>query len=71
MVLLAAAAFVSCAQRPASRFVQPLSPAVDVEHIEDATLPASFTSDDFNWRNGRLSLTFFHEDLYDAVEVNA
>lgn len=71
MVLLAAAAFVGCAQRPASRFVRPLSPAVDAGHIENATLPASFTADDFNWKDGRLSLTVFQEDLYDAVEVNA
>jgi len=59
-----------CTEKPVHQLVKPLPASVDVCDIQDATVPAVFTCDDFNWMGGNLALTVFEEDLYDAVEVS-
>jgi len=68
--IVIASAMIGCAEKPMNKFVKPLPASVDVSNIQDATVPAEFTSDDFNWMGGNLSMTVFQEDLYDVVDVH-
>jgi len=59
-----------CTEKPVRQLVKPLPASVDVCDIQDATVPAAFTCNDFNWMGGNLTMTVYEEDLYDAVEVS-
>ena len=50
--------------------VKPFPVSFDTAGPEDGTYPASFTSDDFRWMGGNLTMTVYSEDLYDAVEIS-
>lgn len=51
------------------KLVRPLPAGIDIDNLEDCTVPAAFTKDDFRWMGGNLRLTVYSKDLYDAVEV--
>lgn len=51
-------------------FVRPLPPGIDVNNLQDCTVPAAFTCDDFRWMGGNLRMKVYNMDLYDAVEVS-
>ncbi len=52
------------------RFIAPLPSGLDLENLQDCTVPAAFTSDDFRWMGGNLRMTVFSKDLYDAVDIS-
>ncbi len=47
----------------------PLPSGLEIDALTDCTVPAKFTSNDFRWMGGNLTMKVFSEDLYDAVEV--
>ena len=57
----------SCSTSSGHKTIKPLPAGYSVEHLTDCTVPAAFTSSDFN--DSVLTMTVFSEDLYDAVEV--
>lgn len=68
-VTLAAALVLSCAPK-AHKMISPLPYGIDADNLLDCTVPAAFTSDDFRWMGGNLSMTVYGMDLYDAVELS-
>ena len=52
------------------RLVAPLPAGIAVDNLQDCTIPAAFTPEDFNWMGGNLKMTVYNQDLYDAVEVS-
>lgn len=52
------------------RLIAPLPSGLDVDKMKDSTVPAKFTSDDFQWMGGKLRMTVYSKDLYDAVEIS-
>lgn len=54
----------------AHRFIAPLPSGLDVDNLQDCTVPASFTADDFRWMGGNLRMVVYSKDLYDAVEIS-
>lgn len=69
IMLLSAAIICSCGQKTAPKLVSPLPSGLEIDALTDCTVPARFTSDDFRWMGGNLTMTVFSEDLYDAVEL--
>ena len=59
-----------CTKKVAYQMVKPLPAPYAVNQLQDATVPASFSSKDISWGNGKLSMEVFSEDLYDAVAVS-
>lgn len=66
---LLAMSLCGCAHKTTFQMVKPL-PAISLENIKDATLPAEFSDKDFDWMGGNLRLTVYSEDLYDAVQIS-
>ena len=60
----------SCSKKMAYQMVKPLPAPYEVNKLQDATVPASFSSMDISWEIGKLSMEVFSEDLYDAVAVS-
>lgn len=52
------------------KLIAPLPSGLDLDNLQDCTVPASFTSDDFRWMGGNLRMTVYSKDLYDAVEIS-
>lgn len=69
-LFVAAALFAGCSQPAVHQCVKPYPAAVQLDSLADCTVPASFTSDDFRWMGGNLTMTVYSEDLYDAVDVS-
>jgi len=69
-----ALAFCGCTQKKVTEAgtscVRTLPTGIDLSHLTDATVSASFSTDDFNWMGGNLKLTIHAEQLYDAVELH-
>lgn len=59
-----------CEQKRAMKCISPMPTGLEVEALTDCTVAASFTTDDFGWMGGNLTMTVYAEDLYDAVEVS-
>ena len=68
-MLLIAAIACSCGPKTAPKLLSPLPSGLEIDALTDCTVPAKFTSDDFRWMGGNLTMKVFSEDLYDAVEV--
>lgn len=68
-ILVASLIICGCTQKPMYKRITPLPAAYNIKSLDDATVPASFSSDDFHWMGGNLSMTVYNEDLYDAVEI--
>ena len=56
-------------QMAENKQIAPLPANIEVGKLQDCTLPASFTPEDFDWTRGNLSITLYNKDLYDAVEI--
>lgn len=52
------------------RRIAPLPSGLDLENLQDCTVPAKFTVDDFRWMGGNLTMTVYSQNLYDAVEIS-
>lgn len=50
--------------------VSTLPTGLDLDNLTDATVSASFKTDDFNWMGGNLKMTVYAEQLYDTVELH-
>lgn len=62
----------ACSQQPSepqNKMIRPLQSNIDVDNLTDATLAATFTSDDFGWMGGNLTMTVYAEELYDSADV--
>lgn len=70
IILVAAALVCSCGTKKARKLVSPLPSGLEIGALTDCTVPAQFTSDDFRWMGGNLTMKVFTEDLYDAAEVS-
>lgn len=62
--------FSSCKSKLEHKLIAPFPVGVTVEDLQDCTVPAMFTSDDFLWMGGNLRMIIFNRDLYDAVEIS-
>ena len=70
-ILAISAMLFSCSTKKTEhKLVAPLPAGIDVENLQDCMIPVSFMLEDFNWEEGKLSLTVYNKDLYDAVEVS-
>ena len=69
ITLLLASLVCSCGPKTAPKLVSPLPSGLEIDALTDCAVPARFTSDDFRWMGGNLTMKVFSEDLYDAVEV--
>ncbi len=65
-----AVALCSCSHVAGPKTVGLLPPAVQVDRLTDAEVAASFTSDDFSWKDRMLTLSVYSEDQYDSVAVS-
>lgn len=70
-----AVAFLLCGcaqekQATVHKRIAPLPAGVAVDALQDCTVPATFTLDDFDWMGGNLTLTVYNQDLYDVVEIS-
>ena len=70
ILTVVALCLVSCTKKVAYQMVKPLPAPYAVNKLQDATVPASFSSRDISWENGKLRMEVFSEDLYDAVAVS-
>lgn len=70
LVIAFAAMLCGCAQKVEHMSVTPLPAGIEVDNLQDCTVAASFTSDDFRWMGGNLRMAVFAENLYDAVEIS-
>lgn len=52
------------------KLIAPLPSGIDMNNLQDCTVPAAFSPDDFNWMGGNLTMNVYSKDLYDAVEVS-
>lgn len=60
----------ACSKKATYRMVTPLPAPYEIGKLQDATVPAVFSSKDFSWTDGKLSLEVYSEDLYDAVLIS-
>lgn len=68
-IITMAALLCSCSPKIDHKLIAPLPAGIDIDHLQDCTVAAAFTSDDFRWMGGNLHMKVFNKDLYDAVEV--
>lgn len=59
-----------CTKKVVYQMVRPLPASYEVNKLQDATIPAVFSSKNFSWENGKLCMEVFSEDLYDAIAVS-
>ena len=62
--------FCGCAHKADFQIVKPLPCSVNLSQLTDATVPAEFTTNDFNWTENKLRMAVYSEDLYDAVQIS-
>lgn len=70
LTVMAAAAIMTACTPKGPALIAPMASAIDIDKLDECTVPASFTSDDFRWMGGNLTMTVYDMDLYDAVEVS-
>lgn len=73
LVIASVALLCSCSSRTTQeehKMIAPLPAGISVDNLQDCTVPAAFTSEDFHWMGGNLSMTVYNMDLYDAVEIS-
>lgn len=51
------------------RLITPLPSGLHVDNLQDCTVSAAFTPNDFRWMGGTLDMTVYNRDLYDAVDI--
>lgn len=67
IMMLFAAIVCSCGPKSAPKLLSPLPSGLEIDALTDCTVPAKFTSDNFRWMGGNLTMQVFSEDLYDPV----
>ena len=60
----------ACTEEPSYQCIAPLPPAFSLDSLDDVTVPAEFSLDDFDWDGNSLTLALWSMDLYDAVQVS-
>lgn len=72
IIILVAALSVAfgCKEHSSHTLIAPLPSGLSVSDLQDCTVPASFAIGDFQWQEGKLELTVYSKDLYDAVEIS-
>lgn len=50
--------------------ITPLPAGISVDNLQDCTIPAAFTIEDFRWMGGNLTMTVYNMDLYDVVDIS-
>lgn len=70
LAIAAMSLLCGCAQKVEHKSIAPLPAGIEVDNLQDCTLAASFTSDDFRWMGGNLRMTVYNQVLYDAVEIS-
>ena len=68
--LAAAVMLWSCTSTEEHKIIKPLPAGYSADSLTDCTVPAVFSSDDFNMDSSSLTMTVYSEDYYDAVEVS-
>ncbi len=61
--------FGSCRTAPNHVTISPVEAMTSVDNLSDGVYPVSFSSDDFEWDNGKLRFVVYQEDFYDSVQV--
>jgi len=69
ILLFAACFLMSCGSEPVFRYVTPLAAGYSVDSMYNVFVPARFASSDFDWKDGKLTMEAFSEDIYDMVDV--
>lgn len=74
LTLIAVAAVMLCcctqSKTEEHKVIAPMPSGIEMDNIQDCTVPAAFTLSDFDWMGGNLTITLYNQDLYDAVEVS-
>lgn len=70
MLLMAGCASTPREKESSHQCVAPLESGIIIDSLKDCIVAAAFSTDDFNWRGGNLTMTVYCEYLYDAVEVS-
>lgn len=70
LIALAAVAVLSGCTSTQHKMIAPLPAGIDLDNMQDCTVPAMFTSDDFRWMGDNLTMTVYSQDLYDAVDIS-
>lgn len=52
------------------KLITPLPAGITVDNLQDCTVPATFSPNDFNWTGEILSMTVYNQDLYDVVDIS-
>ncbi len=63
-------AICACSKQPVNQMVKPLPSAFQIDQLKDATISASFSVEDFSWKEGKLSMEVFSEDIYDSIQIS-
>lgn len=61
--------FCGCSQKSANQTIKPLPSKYQITQLKNANVAASFSAKDFSWKDGKLSMDVYSEDLYDAAKV--
>lgn len=64
------ALLASCSEDVQHKCIAPLPAPYSLEALTDATVPASFSNEDFSWTDSNLIFTVYSRDIYDAVEIS-
>lgn len=69
ILFIAMAALMCSCSFEKHKMIAPLPAGISVENLQDCTVPASFTLEDFRWMGGNLSMTVYSQDLYDVMDI--
>ncbi|MCQ2290930.1 MAG: hypothetical protein MJZ63_06640 [Muribaculaceae bacterium] len=70
ILIVIAVIFCSSATKAEHRLIEPLPAGINASNLQDCTVAASFTADDFRWMGGNLRMTVYNKDLYDVVDIS-
>lgn len=69
--IIATALLCGCgSQKTGHKRIVPLPAGITVKNLQNCTVPAAFTPNDFHWMGGNLSMTIYNRDLYDVVDIS-
>lgn len=68
--MFAALVVCGCGANKGHKIIAPLPCSYEIGALTDCMVPAQFTSDDFHWMGGNLTMTVFRENIYDAVDLH-
>lgn len=68
-IIVAITLICGFARQENHKTIAPLPSKVDINNLQNCTIPASFTVDDFRWMGGNLRMVVYNMDLYDPEAV--